>query len=74
MWEVQVHEDGDVEIRKVPSSYKNQDWGSTILTFKDSDSLIAELENYDCGSDSAIEEAMQQAEGSEYEWIKVYCK
>ena len=40
MWEVMVHDDGDVLIRKVPMSYNNH---GTNLVFKDSDSLIAEL-------------------------------
>lgn len=67
MWEVMVHDDGDVLIRKVPMSYNNHD---TNLVFKDSDSLIAELNSY--GKDDAdIEAAMAAAEGNEYTWEAV---
>jgi hypothetical protein len=68
MWEVQVHDDGDTEIRKVPASYDNQ---GTNLIFKDSDSLIAELKSYGIEDDAAIEDAMQRAEGNEYQWEAV---
>ena len=68
MWELQVHEDGDAEIRRVPLSHRND---GTILLFKDSDSLIAELSSYGIHDDAAIEEAMQRAEGHEYKWVKV---
>ncbi len=68
MWELQVHDDGDVEIRKVPQSYNNH---GTNLIFKDSDSLIAELKSYGKEDDAAIEEAMQRAEENEYQWEAV---
>lgn len=64
MWEVMVHDDGDVQIRKVPAAYHND---GRVLLFKDSDSLIAELNSY--GKDDAdIEAAMAAAEGNEYAW------
>lgn len=65
MWELQVQDDGDVEIRKVPASYNNH---GTNLVFKDSDSLLAELKSYGKDDDAAIEEAMQRAEENEYQW------
>lgn len=65
MWEVMVHDDGDVLIRKVPMSYNNH---GTNLVFKDSDSLIAELKSYGKEDDAAIEEVMQRAEENEYAW------
>ena len=68
MWEVMVHDDGDVLIRKVPMSYNNH---GTNLVFKDSDSLIAELKSYGKEDDAAIEEVMQRAEENEYQWEAV---
>ena len=64
MWEVMVYDDGDVQIRKVPAAYHND---GSLLLFKDSDSLIVELNSY--GKDDAdIEAAMAAAEGNEYAW------
>jgi hypothetical protein len=67
MWEVIVHDDGDVQISKVPSAYHNN---GTVLLFHDRDSLVAELISYG-KSDEDIEEALQDVEGNEYAWRTV---
>jgi len=67
MWEVIVHDDGDVQIRKVPTAYHND---GTVLLFHDRDSLVAELISYG-KSDEDIEEALQDVEGNEYAWRTV---
>ena len=66
MYEVEVADDGDIMIRKVPSAYKSP--GDTLV-FDNSDALSAELSSYGC-EDSSIEEALAETT-NEYEWITV---
>lgn len=67
MWEVQVHDDGEVQIRKVPASYNSH---GITLVFQDSDSLVSEVSSYG-KEDADIEAAMQEAECDEFQWITV---
>ena len=66
MYEIQVSDDGDTEVRKIPSAYKGL--GTTVIkaTY---DEAYAELSSYGF-EDERVSEAMGAAE-NDYEWITV---
>lgn len=63
MYEIQVHDDGDTEIRKVPSAYKSD---KIVATY---DEAVQELCSYGIEEDRALT-ALALAE-NDWEWITV---
>lgn len=61
MYEIQVHDDGDTEVRKVPSAYKSQNIVGTY------DEAVKELCSYGHEEDRVLA-AMALAE-NDWEWI-----
>jgi cob(I)alamin adenosyltransferase len=66
MYEIQVHNDGDTEIRKVPSAYKGDGTTVIVATF---DEAAAELGTYGI-EDDRINVALAAAE-NDWEWVTV---
>lgn len=63
MYEIQVHDDGDTEVRKVPSAYKSQNIQGTY------DEAVSELSSYGFEEDRVLA-AMALAE-NDWEWITI---
>jgi hypothetical protein len=66
MYEIQVNDDGDTEVRKVPSAYKGT--GTTVI-LETWDQTFVELSSYGV-EDDRIKEALTAAE-NDWEWVTV---
>lgn len=66
MYEIQVHEDGVTEIRKVPSAFRGSGANLLVATY---DEAASELGRYGI-EDDRISEALEAAE-NDWEWVTV---
>ena len=67
IYELKVHDDGDIEVRKIPDTHVTD-----LMTFEDTTGLADEIRSYGSRSSEDLEDMKAALAGAaHYEWITV---